>query len=177
MNEIINCVGASKRVISDLLNSSPYSPSTYLLLPWLHTHTHTYTGLLTVDAKSRLTLSDLATHPWLTPQSAPSTPLQTSCVLERDRGTASALKQTFHAFIQATRAGFTLGDVSRAPLAKRRKRKRGLSPGNVANSNNNPEATLGSVSSGSDIVSDSGTPNCLSVSPTPHYVRPSQLEL
>lgn len=31
-------------------------------------------------------------------------------------------------FSQATKAGFTLGDVSRAPLAKRRKRKRGTSP-------------------------------------------------
>ena len=94
----------------------------------LHTNTHTHTGLLTVDAKNRLTLKDLTSHPWLTPQSAPSTPLRTSCILGRDKGTASALKHTFHAFYQATKAGFTLGDVSRAPLAKRRKNKRELSP-------------------------------------------------
>ena len=148
-----------------------------------HTHTHTHTGLLTVDAKNRLTLENLTNHPWLAPQSAPSTPLQTSCVLERDRGTASALKQTFHAFIQATRAGFTLGDVSRAPLAKRRKRKRGLSPANPATNNDNASEVSGSVSSCSDTVmgigngSESGTPNRLSVSPIPHHARPSQLEL
>lgn len=85
-------------------------------------------GLLTVDAESRLTLTGVLSHPWLTPASAPATPLLTSCVLGREKGTASAIKHTFHAFHQATKAGFTLGDVSRAPLAKRRKRKRGPSP-------------------------------------------------
>lgn len=85
-------------------------------------------GLLTVDAGSRLTLAGVIGHPWLTPTSAPATPLLTSCVLGREKGTASAIKHTFHAFYQATKAGFTLGDVSRAPLAKRRKRKRGTSP-------------------------------------------------
>ncbi len=85
-------------------------------------------GLLTVDAQNRLTLSELASHPWLTPHSAPSTPLQTSCVLGRDRGAACAINHTFHAFLQATKAGFSLGDVSRAPLAKRRKHKRDHSP-------------------------------------------------
>ena len=163
--------------------SSPLSPPLSLSI----------TGLLTVDAKNRLTLDNLTTHPWLAPQSAPSTPLQTSCVLERDRGTASALKQTFQAFIQATRAGFTLGDVSRAPLAKRRKRKRGLSPANPASAttanDSHPSSSevSGSVSSLSDTgmgmgigngsASESGTPNCLSVSPIPHHTRPSQLEL
>ena len=138
-----------------------------------------------MDAKNRLTLADLTNHPWLTPLSAPSTPLQTSCVLERDRGTASALKQTFHAFIQATRAGFTLGDVSRAPLAKRRKRKRGLSPNNVANSDGNTEvseslsSSVSDAGTGSENNSHSVTPNYLSVTPPPvqQYVRPSQLEL
>ena len=87
-------------------------------------------GLLTVDTKSRLTLSDLATHQWLVPQSAPSTPLCTSCVLGRSRAkqTESAIKQTFIAFQKATRAGFMLGDVSRAPLAKRRRIKKERSP-------------------------------------------------
>ena len=41
---------------------------------------------------------------------------------------ASAINQTFRAFHQATRAGFTLGEVSRAPLAKRRRHKRKHSP-------------------------------------------------
>ena len=57
-------------------------------------------GLLTVDAQSRLTLGRVLAHPWLTPASAPATPLLTSCVLGREKGTASAIKHTFHAFHQ-----------------------------------------------------------------------------
>lgn len=58
--------------------------------------------LLTVDAQSRLTLAGLLSHPWLAPASAPTTPLQTSCVLGREKGTASAIKHTFHAFHQVS---------------------------------------------------------------------------
>lgn len=58
--------------------------------------------LLTVDARSRLTLAGLLSHPWLAPASAPTTPLQTSCVLGREKGTASAIKHTFHAFHQVS---------------------------------------------------------------------------
>ena len=61
-------------------------------------------GLLTVDADSRLTLEGIIRHPWLTPTSAPATPLLTSCVLGRVKGTASAIKHTFHAFHQVTHA-------------------------------------------------------------------------
>ena len=57
-------------------------------------------GLLTVDADNRLTLRDVLRHAWLTPDSAPATPLLTSCVLGREKGTASAIKHTFHAFHQ-----------------------------------------------------------------------------
>ena len=57
-------------------------------------------GLLTVDASHRLTLSGLLAHPWLAPTSAPATPLHTSCVLGREKGTASAVNLTFHAFYQ-----------------------------------------------------------------------------
>lgn len=85
-------------------------------------------GLLTVEAKQRLTLKELVSHPWLNPEAVPTTPLQTNCVLGQSKTMASAIKQTFHAFYEATRTGFTLGDVSKAPLAKRRKNKRGLSP-------------------------------------------------
>ena len=61
---------------------------------------HLIEGLLTVDADSRLTLGGVLGHPWLTPATAPATPLLTSCVLGREKGTASAIKQTFHAFHQ-----------------------------------------------------------------------------
>ena len=42
----------------------------------------------------------MISHLWLTPASAPATPLLTSCVLGRKKGTASAIKHTFHAFHQ-----------------------------------------------------------------------------
>ena len=122
-------------------------------------------GLLTVDAKHRLTLKDLSSHPWLVPQSAPSTPLQTSCVLGREKGTASALKHTFHAFYQATKAGFTLGDVSRAPLAKRRKDKRGRDPRRLMNT--------GLVANTSNGLNDQLTGSAH----TTQHVRPKQLGL
>jgi ribosomal protein S6 kinase alpha-5 len=61
---------------------------------------HLIEGLLTVDADSRLTLGGVLGHPWLTPATAPATPLLTSCVLGREKGTASAIKHTFHAFHQ-----------------------------------------------------------------------------
>ena len=80
-----------------------------------------------MEAKQRLPLKVLESHPWLNPEEAPSTPL-TGCVLGQRKIMASAIKQTFHAFYEATRTGFTLGDVSRAPLAKRRQNKRGSSP-------------------------------------------------
>ena len=120
-------------------------------------------GLLTVDTKSRLRLAQLTSHPWLAPQSAPSTPLQTSCVLGREKGTASAINHTFHAFHQATREGFTLGDVSRAPLAKRRKHKQ--------------EQSLSPTPSSGQL---SPTPSSSQLSPTPsssQLTRPSKLEL
>lgn len=59
-------------------------------------------GLLTVDADNRLTLARVLAHSWLTPASAPATPLLTSCVLGREKGTASAIKHTFHAFHQVS---------------------------------------------------------------------------
>lgn len=135
-------------------------------------------GLLTVDAKHRLTLEGLASHSWLTPQSAPSTPLQTSCVLGREKGTASAaLKHTFHAFHQATKAGFTLGDVSRARLARRRKeRGKGTSPCPAnGGSNSSTASTSSSVElSPPDLVLSSSEG---SLGNSSEHIRPSRLAL
>ena len=130
--------------------------------------------MLTVEAKQRLTLKDLSCHPWLTMEDTPSTPLQTSCVLGQRKTTASALKQTFQAFYQATKAGFTLGDVSRAPLAKRRKNKRGGSPkGGKEGSGEKGEEVTGSPSSlSTSSVGENQTPP----SSQPH-LRPSKLDL
>ncbi len=129
-----------------------------------------FLGLLTVEAKHRLTLQDLSSHPWFNTEHTPSTPLQTSCVLGQSKTTASALKQTFHAFHQATKAGFTLGDVSRAPLAKRRKNKRSISPrngGGGGEQGDKADEVDGSVSSSTSSESQTPIPSR----------RPSKLDL
>lgn len=112
-----------------------------------------------MEAKQRLTLQDLSSHPWLRLESTPSTPLQTSCVLGHSKTTASALKQTFRAFYRATKAGFTLGDVSRAPLAKRRKNKRVGSDkeGKEANGSVSSLSTTSSISEGSHTPAGDGS--------------------
>ena len=127
-------------------------------------------GLLTVEAKQRLTLQDLSSHPWLKLESTPSTPLQTTCVLGHSKTTDSALKQTFRAFYEATKAGFTLGDVSRAPLAKRRRNKRVGSPkeGKEGEVNGSVSSPLSTTSS----TSESQTPAAQT-----HHPRPSKLDL
>lgn len=151
-----------------------------------------------MEAKQRLTLQDLSSHPWLKVESTPSTPLQTSCVLGHSKTTASALKQTFRAFYQATKAGFTLGDVSRAPLAKRRKNKRVVSDKERKQVNGSVSSlsVTSSISEGSTCtpatLSDDGLTPLPSVSHTPvpqtddtedsnhtsvPHLRPSKLDL
>lgn len=133
------------------------------------THACMLAGLLTVEAKQRLTLQDLSSHPWLRLESTPSTPLQTSCVLGHSKTTASALKQTFRAFYQATKAGFTLGDVSRAPLAKRRKNKRVVSDkeGKDVNGSVSSLSTTSSFSDGNQTPSHLSTTDGVENSHTP----------
>ena len=133
-------------------HAATYLHSTFHILHFTFSISHSpfsisRAGLLTVEAKQRLTLKDLSSHPWLTMEDTPSTPLQTSCVLGQSKTTASALKQTFKAFYQATKAGFTLGDVSRAPLAKRRKNKRGGSPKSGEEEVNGSTSSLSTTSS------------------------------
>ena len=141
---------------------------------------HWLVGLLTVEAKNRLTLKDLSRHPWLKPDDAPSTPLQTRSILGQSKTkTASALKHTFQAFHIATKGGFTLGDVSRAPLAKRRQNKRGLSP----RDGSSPEKSSGegegqvSVSSRGSEESCAGNTSELTPVANSNSRRPSKLNL
>ncbi|KAI1704433.1 protein kinase domain-containing protein [Ditylenchus destructor] len=83
-------------------------------------------GLLTVDPKKRLSLSQLAQHPWLVSLGLGSTKeLQTPTIL----GATSdeTFNETINAFITANRDGFHLMDVDTAPLlVKRRGMKRRL---------------------------------------------------
>jgi len=87
-------------------------------------------GLLTVDPKKRLRMSDLRSNEWLQGNNVrlyPSTPLMTPDVLSAGSSVRSAemgVKQTFSAFHQAHREGFRLQDVVNAKLAQRRRMKK-----------------------------------------------------
>ena len=84
------------------------------------------TGLLTVNTSQRLTLDSLVKHPWLVPNCAPTTPLQIGTRLGMAE---TAINHTLKAYHQVAKVGVVLGDPSRAPLVKKRKRKAGgLSP-------------------------------------------------
>lgn len=89
-------------------------------------------GLLTVEPKKRLTMSELLSHPWVQGHlrgGYSSTPLMTPNILSSQSSlnkvvTQTALKATYDAFHMARREGFRLLDVSAAPLAQRRKVKK-----------------------------------------------------
>ncbi|XP_047108587.1 ribosomal protein S6 kinase alpha-5-like isoform X1 [Schistocerca piceifrons] len=87
-------------------------------------------GLLTVDPKKRLRMSDLRSNEWLKGSNTrlyPSTPLMTPDVLTAGSSARSAeigVKQTFDAFYQAQKEGFRLQDVVNAKLAQRRRMKK-----------------------------------------------------
>ncbi|PIK47185.1 putative ribosomal protein S6 kinase alpha-5, partial [Apostichopus japonicus] len=78
-------------------------------------------GLLTVNPSNRLTIDDLASNVWIQGDSQnSSTPLMTPGVLNSNGvATHNRMKATMNAFHR-----FLLMDVSNAPLAKRRKRKK-----------------------------------------------------
>ena len=79
-------------------------------------------GLLTVNASQRLTIESVIRHPWLTPDSAPATPLSIKDSLKKLGATETAINHTFHAYHQASK-GVVLGDPSQNPLARKRKHK------------------------------------------------------
>lgn len=87
-------------------------------------------GLLTVDPKRRLRVSEVLEHPWLNQKIETSTclrnPLMTPEVLgsRRKRSVELAVSLTLNAFHKAVKEGFVLRDVAHAPLAKRRKMKK-----------------------------------------------------
>uniref|UniRef100_A0A7E4V8S0 Ribosomal protein S6 kinase n=1 Tax=Panagrellus redivivus TaxID=6233 RepID=A0A7E4V8S0_PANRE len=82
------------------------------------------TGLLTVDPKKRLSLQQLARHPWLRAKSEDGTrELQTPTILPSTAD--DSFNETFNAFLSANKDGFQLMDVDTAPLlVKRRGLKR-----------------------------------------------------
>ena len=93
-----------------------------------------FPGLLTVDPKRRLTMSELRSSTWLKGSLASSqsiTPLVTPDVLSLTHKTMNTvngkINRTLEAFHLAHREGFRLQNVDAAPLAQRRKKKRSSS--------------------------------------------------
>ena len=78
-----------------------------------------------MDPRRRLTLVSLLSHDWLCGRvDVPATPLMTPDVLDMSGShVGTALRVALNAYHKAARTGFTLMDVSNAPLAKRRKKK------------------------------------------------------
>ena len=78
-----------------------------------------------MDPRRRLTMVNILSHDWLCGRvDVPATPLMTPDILDMSGShVGTALRVAMNAYHKAARAGFTLMDVSNAPLAKRRKRK------------------------------------------------------
>ena len=87
-------------------------------------------GLLTVDPKQRLTMEEFRNNEWIKKASTSNcvTPLVTPDVLGHNVtsmfNVKTQLNVTMDAFHKAHREGFRLQDVTKAPLAQRRKMKR-----------------------------------------------------
>jgi ribosomal protein S6 kinase alpha-5 len=107
-------------------------------------------GLLTVDPKQRLTMHELRSNEWLkgrNTQVFSITPLCTPDVLSLTRSTVNAVQSqisvTMDAFHKAHREGFRLQDVTKAPLAQRRKMKK--SSAEARSSSSDSSASYGSL--------------------------------
>lgn len=87
-------------------------------------------GLLTVDATKRLSLVQVLNADWITCMDVPNTPLMTPGHLHNHKNASNvknSVNATFDAYHQG---GFSLLDVSQAPIAKRRKLKKDSSRDN-----------------------------------------------
>jgi ribosomal protein S6 kinase alpha-5 len=134
-------------------------------------------GLLTVDPKQRLTMSELLSHPWVVGQlkgGYSSTPLMTPDVLSSHsnsgRATETAIKATFDAFHMARLEGFRLLDVSAAPLAQRRKLKKSSTDARSSSCSSNSSISGSNVTSSSS--SSSASNRRTSSLTTPTSLRP-----
>jgi ribosomal protein S6 kinase alpha-5 len=134
-------------------------------------------GLLTVDPKQRLTMSELLSHPWVVGQlkgGYSSTPLMTPDVLSSHsnsgRATETAIKATFDAFHMARLEGFRLLDVSAAPLAQRRKLKKSSTDARSSSCSSNSSISGSNATSSSS--SSSASNRRASSLTTPTSLRP-----
>lgn len=100
-------------------------------------------GLLTVDPKQRLQMSDLKNNSWVQgSQNFPQTPLMTPDILLSSTSAEKTLQTTFSAFHKAEREGFRLQDVLNAKLAQRRRLKKSSSDNNSSSSSFTSESSL-----------------------------------
>ena len=120
-------------------------------------------GLLTVDPKKRLTMENLKNNDWLLRNNNSvfsEKTLKTPGILTSTNTTVQLqLTATMDAFHKATREGFRLQDVNKAPLARRRKQKKA--------SDERSESSDSSQSNGSGKQGSQGaTPTTRAVTPT-----------
>lgn len=130
-------------------------------------------GLLTVDPKQRITMSELLSHPWVVGQlkgGYSETPLMTPDVLSSHsssgRATETAIKATFDAFHMARLEGFRLLDVSAAPLAQRRKLKKSSTDARSSSCSSNSSVSGSHTNSTSSSSSTSQRRNSSLTTPT-----------
>lgn len=130
-------------------------------------------GLLTVDPKQRITMSELLSHPWVVGHlkgGYSNTPLMTPDVLSSHsstgRATETAIKATFDAFHMARLEGFRLLDVSAAPLAQRRKLKKSSTDARSSSCSSNSSISGSHATSTSSSSSTSRQRNSSLTTPT-----------
>ena len=130
-------------------------------------------GLLTVDPKQRITMSELLSHPWVIGHlkgGYSNTPLMTPDVLSSHsstgRATETAIKATFDAFHMARLEGFRLLDVSAAPLAQRRKLKKSSTDARSSSCSSNSSISGSHATSTSSSSSTSRQRNSSLTTPT-----------
>lgn len=96
-----------------------------------------YIGLLTVDPKNRISISEVVQYPWVQGSSTPSTPLKSPGI-----SIDPYYISTFKVLNKVARGNFQLAEVNNAPLAKRRKKKWKLTDSTESRSSSNESGNL-----------------------------------
>lgn len=137
------------------------------------------TGLLTVDPKKRITMQDLRNSEWiqgLNHKVYSSTPLVTPNQLSLKQSNPltinSQISATMDAFHMAQRVGFLLQDVTKAPLAQRRQKKR--SSESTSTRSSSSDSLMSQHSHGSATPTKSATPSPVMSSPNKNLSNSSQ---
>ena len=114
-----------------------------------------------MDPRRRLTLVSLLSHDWLCGRvDVPATPLMTPDILDMSGShVGTALRVALNAYHKAARTGFTLMDVSNAPLAKRRKKKNFSSESQKGSDDSTETSDSKADSRDASQKNDTGTPD------------------